>query len=188
MSGYDDFSENDYSNHSELESQIVSYRSDSKSKYHLVAELEEKHKDFFDYYNPITDEDKLKKIDNQEGDKHKVTFLLKKIVKEINYSKWFDAIGIDVKTGEGVLLPIRNNVVDEFVDENWNTYYTKLDQWDLYKILVRYSIPVVWCDKSSYWLPTKKTYVKRYWKLLDAKMNKERYEPDPYVDYIEFED
>jgi hypothetical protein len=135
----------------------------------------------FDELNPLS-------YERIQG-KRTVKFLLKRILRQYEYTKWFDAIGMDIETKSIVVLPVRNNIVDNFVETHWppgypGDYY-HVDQWNLYEILVAKSIPLIWSDENAidYWMPVSQ-YSNKTWKKLNHKMKKHRNgENNEYIDY-----
>lgn len=107
-------------------------------------------------YKAFNKDNKSTYPDIDEDERTSVTFMLYNIKKDVNYSKWFDAIGIDMDNNQIICFPIRNNVVDEFVENLLIDHYQSqcVDQWDLYEILIQYCIPMIWkLDIHGYWLP-----------------------------------
>jgi len=87
-----------------------------------------------------------------EEDAQRVTLVLRNIVHEGGYYKFFHVVGIDVHSGKVVSIYIRNNVVDEYVRRIASS--DALDQWNLYRALVDNRIPMEWyIDQHGYWMP-----------------------------------
>lgn len=95
----------------------------------------------------------------ESAKKEGVHFVLEYVVRDWSYSKWFDLLGVDLKTGNPLKIPIRNNVVDSFVEEHWPEFHHQglgLNHWDLYNELAANRVPMVWSEDShGYFMPVK---------------------------------
>lgn len=119
----------------------------------------------------LSDEEALKIYNATEkselDDGEECHFILEYVIRDPNYSKWFSVMGRDVKTGERRVLPIRNNVVDEFVSEHWGD---SCDQWDLYPELAFYEVPMIWKENKSKYIVPHECLSGEKWDLLDESM------------------
>jgi hypothetical protein len=98
-------------------------------------------------------------------------FILEYVICESDYNKWFYLLGTNIQTNEKTLIPIRNNVIDTFVENNWKNWYDshEIDQWDFYKELAANKVPMIWKPDGEYMFPNK--FLNRQkWKRLDWHM------------------
>jgi hypothetical protein len=174
-------------------------RGDKKEKIPPKHRVKSDMTEFDEFFNKEFNEQNLSSngdygynIGNEDSDnyKHEVKFLLKKIVCKNGYDKWFTAIGVDIDTKTIISIPIRDYTVENFVEEHWGWLVDagRIDEWDLYKILVKYSIPLIWSDNNcgnalpNYWVPVKR-YTNRTWKRLKYRLKEEALCTSKHVDY-----
>jgi hypothetical protein len=113
---------------------------------------------------------RLKKSELNDGEE--CHFILEYVIREADYAKWFSVMGRDIKTGKRVVLPIRNNVVDEFVKEHWGEYCLpgELDQWNLYPELAVYEVPMIWKENKERYIVPHQCLSADKWEILDEAM------------------
>ena len=100
-------------------------------------------------------------------------FILEHVIREEDYIKWFTLLGTDIETEQKRLLPIRNNVVDEYVNENWPNHVpgSYVDQWDLYEELAANRVPMLWQENKERYVVPVKCLSSKKWKKLNWHMN-----------------
>lgn len=82
-----------------------------------------------------------------------VAFILRFVIRDSKYSKWFSLLGTDPDTGKSLKFQVRNGIVDDYIKNTWPGL-DHADHWDLYNELAANAVPMVWHeDKRGYFIP-----------------------------------